>query len=60
MYGTIWHALLAAGIIGFACKHREIYDLIDDIAGMTYEANKKVSIRKRIKNYLRSRRGGSA
>ena len=60
MYGTIWHALAAVGVIYFAVHKDKIYDLADDIAGMTAEALHKVSLRKRISNYLDSRRGGSA
>ena len=54
------HALAAVGVIYFAVHKDKIYDLADDIAGMTAEALHKVSLRKRISNYLDSRRGGSA
>jgi hypothetical protein len=60
MYGTIWHALAAVGVIYFAAHRDKLYDLADDIAGMTAEALHKISLKKRISNYLDSRRGGSA
>ena len=60
MYGTIWHTIAAVTCIFFAAHREKIYDLADDIAGMTAEALHKISLRKRISNYLDSRRGGSA
>ena len=58
MYGTIWHALLAAGVIFVAVRKDEIFDLADDAFGMTAEFLEAINVKKRIKDYLG--RGGSA